>query len=440
MKRKNGIALLLALVLLVAGCANTERDWQEQYDLGMRYLDEGDYDEAILAFSAAIEIDGSRPEAYMGRAEAYVAIGEPEKALKDYKKAKRAAKNSDEDYDHLIDELEELIGAMEEELEQSENAPDDRETDGESGDDEAFQVTVTDAFSDSVTDMYSSYCYHIPRINLKDDLAEGVNAQIFDMLYTIIDEEVYEYTNQYGYAGCGNILYTWGIRDGIVSVTVMENRAEWDWTTYYVFNVSIETGELVSDEELLAVFGLDMDGFYELARSTLKLKFDYPEEVINVIGRDFYDYIVTMTLSEESLSQAMPFIGPDGSLCMAAMQYSVAGAAYYWHAYDLENVEQQLRISCEVDHSAPAAAYTAGEVTRMVADWYNNNVGGYENGTHAAFEGETTVSDGKYLVVVRFQSSDPAYTGGANILVTVAEVDMTTGEMWSDGIFRGYLW
>ena len=41
--------------------------WQEQYDLGVRYLAEGNYEEAIIAFTAAIEIDPNRVEAYMGR-------------------------------------------------------------------------------------------------------------------------------------------------------------------------------------------------------------------------------------------------------------------------------------------------------------------------------------------------------------------------------------
>lgn len=46
--------------------------WQEQYDLGVRYLSEGNYEEAILAFTAAIEIDPKRAPAYVGRGDAYV--------------------------------------------------------------------------------------------------------------------------------------------------------------------------------------------------------------------------------------------------------------------------------------------------------------------------------------------------------------------------------
>ena len=54
---------------------------QEQYDLGVRYLSEGNYQEAIIAFSAAIEIDSGQAPVYVGRARAYVLSGETEENL-----------------------------------------------------------------------------------------------------------------------------------------------------------------------------------------------------------------------------------------------------------------------------------------------------------------------------------------------------------------------
>lgn len=114
MKRMICAVLAFALVLGLVACANTEKDWQEQYDLGVRYLEDGDYEQAILAFSAAIKIDSSRPEAYVGRADAYVATGETDKALKDYKKAKKIAERSEENYEDLIEDLDEIIVDLEE--------------------------------------------------------------------------------------------------------------------------------------------------------------------------------------------------------------------------------------------------------------------------------------------------------------------------------------
>ena len=88
MGKRNGIKgravfCCACILLLLAGlpacsCASgtqgeTEEqtfDWQEQLDLGIRLLDEGKYEEAVLAFTAVLEIDPRNAEAYSGRAEA----------------------------------------------------------------------------------------------------------------------------------------------------------------------------------------------------------------------------------------------------------------------------------------------------------------------------------------------------------------------------------
>ena len=94
MKRICSLLLTLALVLGLCACAQKAADtaaWQEQYDLGVKYLSEGNYEEAIIAFTAAIEIDPKNPLAYIGRGGAYVGSGETEENLTaartDYEKA-----------------------------------------------------------------------------------------------------------------------------------------------------------------------------------------------------------------------------------------------------------------------------------------------------------------------------------------------------------------
>ena len=79
---KKGISCaLLVLVLLLSACSQeAAATWQEQYDLGVRYLSEGNYREAVIAFSAAIEIDPKQADAYVGLADAYVAQGDVEQA------------------------------------------------------------------------------------------------------------------------------------------------------------------------------------------------------------------------------------------------------------------------------------------------------------------------------------------------------------------------
>lgn len=76
------IAIVLSLVFILTGCGETQigPTWQEQYDLGVRYLSEGNYEEAIIAFTAAIEIEPKRPEAYIGLSDAYTGLGDTDAA------------------------------------------------------------------------------------------------------------------------------------------------------------------------------------------------------------------------------------------------------------------------------------------------------------------------------------------------------------------------
>ena len=92
MKKAILIALIIVLCVgigfFVGNKLNStdNSEWQEQYDLGVRYLSEGKYEEAIIAFSAAINIDPYETSAFMRRIEAYAAIGGEEnyrKAIQD---------------------------------------------------------------------------------------------------------------------------------------------------------------------------------------------------------------------------------------------------------------------------------------------------------------------------------------------------------------------
>ena len=79
MKRIQSILMIFCMMLSIAACGPKPLTWQEQYDLGVRYLSEGNYQEAIIAFTAAIEIDPKRTETYTGLVEAYLAMGEYDK-------------------------------------------------------------------------------------------------------------------------------------------------------------------------------------------------------------------------------------------------------------------------------------------------------------------------------------------------------------------------
>lgn len=434
---KRGICVLLSVVLMLslAACAGGAKDWQEQYDLGMRYLDDGDYEEAILAFTAAIEIDGSRPEAYLGRADAYIAIGEPEKALQDLKRARRAARNSDGDYEDMIEDLDDRIDKMEEEIgtegtQSPAGAEDEIPTEPEN-----ITALVTDAYTkDFVTEYGAESCCHIPRINLDGDRAAGVNAEIYEELSRYIESEADE------------VVYTWGTHGDLLSVLVQADHIDWDWTDYYVYTISMTTGERVSQQELLRSYDLDMESYYALAYATLEAELDAftPDEN----SMEAYQHVREHTLAQENIEKSVPFICANGHLGMVAAKYSIAGAEYYYGIYDLT---EGKRLSMLTPPDDAAGTYTVEEINQLVAQWYESNPNFQCDFllAESLFKDESDTGDGMHYVHMCFVNPVPARA--TELLV---RVDMQTGEMWEmyegqgdvedlstyESVSIGYLW
>ena len=75
-----GVTFTMILMLLLTACGPSGT-WDEHYDLGIKYLSDGNYKEAVIEFEAAIKIDDKKPEAYIGAANAYVGIEEYQKAI-----------------------------------------------------------------------------------------------------------------------------------------------------------------------------------------------------------------------------------------------------------------------------------------------------------------------------------------------------------------------
>ena len=82
MKRMLNSMLLFAFLVGLSACGQSvEAQWQEQYDLGVRYLSESNYEEAIIAFTAAIEIDSRQVAAYEQLSYAYQEIGDLDRSI-----------------------------------------------------------------------------------------------------------------------------------------------------------------------------------------------------------------------------------------------------------------------------------------------------------------------------------------------------------------------
>ena len=86
------ICIILSVILFievstVTLLARSQNRYVRNMNLGNKYLLAEDYDQAVIAFSKAIEVDPMSEEAYIGRGDAYFELGEFEKARADYEKA-----------------------------------------------------------------------------------------------------------------------------------------------------------------------------------------------------------------------------------------------------------------------------------------------------------------------------------------------------------------
>ena len=75
------IAAALIFFLIISLSKDPKQQTQEQLRLGDKYLSELNYDQAIVAYRAVLEIDPKCEDAYLGIAEAYVGKGELQAAI-----------------------------------------------------------------------------------------------------------------------------------------------------------------------------------------------------------------------------------------------------------------------------------------------------------------------------------------------------------------------
>ncbi len=96
-KMCRALLAVISLLTLTACGKSTADQWQEQYDLGQKYLLEEDYEAAIVAFTAAIEIDPNEAAAYVGRGDAYMMRAETDTQM-----MKESYENAAADYETAL--------------------------------------------------------------------------------------------------------------------------------------------------------------------------------------------------------------------------------------------------------------------------------------------------------------------------------------------------
>lgn len=203
---------------------------------------------------------------------------------------------------------------------------------------------VTDAYS-AQFDFSGNVCdYHIPQINMSGAGVTALNAIIWRDIYDGCVAEI-EYMARDSYyedywPGIMGVDYHWARNGDVLSIWV-RLQGDTDNDQYYVYNMSLSSGEQISNADLLQAAGVTREQFNDLLRTVLSDRLDQTraymsEDYMEMMGKD--------ALSDRNLGMAMPYLGMGGSLCTVAWVYTPAGAGRYLETLTLVpgDMESQL--------------------------------------------------------------------------------------------------
>lgn len=187
-------------------------------------------------------------------------------------------------------------------------------------------------------------CYHIPKI--VGDTCTKVNQKIYDDYYKAVENAVRRVQSYREFYFLNGVSYIYSKRGDILSIVMI---ASGDSTSYRVYNVSLSTGEEIPAQELLAqVYGTTMVEFKQTVSSVYE---KWVEKMVSgMLEAEYKRYVRQYTLSDENISDAVPFIGPDGQLCFLGIGHFPAGSGVQEYLYDTQNDTYLSRERCE-DHS-----------------------------------------------------------------------------------------
>lgn len=342
--------LLLPFLLIIAiglgACSqNQEAQWQEQYDLGIRYLSEGNYEEAIIAFTTAIEIDPKMSETYLALGNLYIELGDYEAAAKILEQG--VSNTNDTSLQELLDDVKKLVSID-------------------------FDNLVSDAFSYTDAGESSSFEYHIPKINIDDAAIAQLNQEIYAGLeYDHIASDI----AAYGFAD-HSASYQWSVNGSILSLVTKTDDTMAAWTEYSVYNISILDGTEITDEELVSSVGLSMDDYYIKVEQALGSKYwegwdRANEQFQNNSFCEMFNAQLENTISQENLRKALPYLDSEGQLCIIAPIYSMAGADYYYHELNLSDLTLIPDYKYGVEIQAHAINISQEEAYQIACDYWD---------------------------------------------------------------------
>ena len=195
MKQFTCVFLTIILLLSLAACqkapeaaepADEAPGWQAKYDLGVRYLSEGNYEEAILAFEAAIKIDPKNADAYRKLAEAYEKTGDEDAALRTLETGAEAT--GDRELADLAEKKRQELDAQTEQSEQPEALDEPEEPAEPEAPDWPSQLSNVVYFGDisncrmsrEASEAYAAVLEQLPEMKTDAGESYSLQAALFD--------------------------------------------------------------------------------------------------------------------------------------------------------------------------------------------------------------------------------------------------------------------
>ncbi|MBQ8587270.1 MAG: hypothetical protein IJ453_04210 [Oscillospiraceae bacterium] len=206
-----------------------------------------------------------------------------------------------------------------------------------------YVATVSDYYSDfvigDVFDPDAVHCYHIPWVLYElgneelNAAADAFNGTVYEEVHAFLEQ----YFGSYEYPAIDFINYSWGQKGDILSIYVKARLLDADYTVYFVYNMAVSTGAPASNEEVLAAYGLSEEDYLSQVGSVIYDSYAALRGGVESgnVPQEQYDELLSKSMDDVNMVNAIPLVGPDGQLWVNIGTYSYAGAGWYDHIFDL---------------------------------------------------------------------------------------------------------
>lgn len=227
-----------------------------------------------------------------------------------------------------------------------------------------YDNLVTDAHSQTI----GAGVYSIPQINCDTDDCKEINAKIWETLY---DGVVATITPDYPLVEGDGIFYKWTVHDDVLSLLIESTSMDISWTDYYVYNVDLTDGTLMTNAEVLSKADLTFSEYETKIQLAVETQF-YENMAATDASSIDATYINTFnTCLQKSkdtanIDETTAYFNEEGQLCTVIKIYSMAGAEYYWNILNLSDDATGFETTAAVVE--PAAAQEAAEGESVVEE------------------------------------------------------------------------